>query len=189
MAIVYDDGLKQKITGQRTVYTDTDTMLHALSIGLGRDPLNEKELPFVFEQGGIRVAPIMAAELARGYIARGLNLDMTLVRHGQQRLKLHRPMPPSDALISESRIVEVLDRGAGKGALVYSETVVSLGGEDQPLLTLDGTIFARGFGGPAGPTPAVHKIPDRAPDIRHVIETRADQALLYRLNGDHDRQF
>ncbi len=56
-------------------------------------------------------------------------------------------------------------------------------------MTLGRTIFARGdggFGGPTGPTPAVHKIPDSAPDIRHVIETRADQALLYRLNGDHD---
>ncbi len=189
MAIVYEDALKQKITGQRTTYTDTNTMLYALSIGLGRDPLNEKELPFVFEQGGLRVVPTMAAVLARGNIAGGLNLDMTLVLHGEQRLTVHRPMPPSGALISESRIVEVLDKGAGKGALVYSETVVRLEGEDQPLLTLGGTIFARGdggFGGPTGPTPAVHKIPDRAPDIRHVIETRADQALLYRLNGDRN---
>ncbi len=189
MAIVYEDALKQKITGQRTTYTDTNTMLYALSIGLGRDPLNDKELPFVFEQRGLRVVPTMAAVLARGNIAGGLNLDMTLVLHGEQRLTVHRPMPPSGALISESRIVEVLDKGAGKGALVYSETVVRLEGEDQPLLTLGGTIFARGdggFGGPTGPTPVVHKIPDRAPDIRHVIETRADQALLYRLNGDRN---
>ncbi len=189
MAIVYEDALKQKITGQRTTYTDTNTMLYALSIGLGRDPLNDKELPFVFEQGGLRVVPTMAAVLARGNIAGGLNLDMTLVLHGEQRLTVHRPMPPSGALISESRIVEVLDKGAGKGALVYSETVVRLEGEDQPLLTLGGTIFARGdggFGGPTGPTPVVHNIPDRAPDIRHVIETRADQALLYRLNGDRN---
>ncbi len=189
MAIVYEDALKQKITGQRTTYTDTNTMLYALSIGLGRDPLNDKELPFVFEQRGLRVVPTMAAVLARGNIAGGLNLDMTLVLHGEQRLTVHRPMPPSGALISESRIVEVLDKGAGKGALVYSETVVRLEGEDQPLLTLGGTIFARGdggFGGPTGPTPVVHNIPDRAPDIRHVIETRADQALLYRLNGDRN---
>ncbi len=111
MAIVCEDALKQKITGQRTVYTDTNTMLYALGIGLGRDPLNEKELPFVFEQGGLRVAPAMAAVLARRSIAGGLNLDMTLVLHGEQRLKVYRPMPPS-------------------GALVYSETVVSLEGED-----------------------------------------------------------
>lgn len=189
MAIDYIKALAQTVTGQRTVYRDTDTLLYAISIGMGRDPLDEKELPFVFEAGELKVVPTMAAVLGRGNIVGGLDLDMTLVLHGEQRLTVHRPMPPKGVLISDSRIVEVLDKGPGKGALVYSETVVRLEGEDDPLLTLGGTIFARGdggFGGPSGPTPEVHKIPDRAPDFRHVTETRADQALLYRLNGDRN---
>jgi len=49
MAIDYHRAIAHKITGQRTAYTDTQTMLYALSIGMGRDPLDKKELPFVFE--------------------------------------------------------------------------------------------------------------------------------------------
>ncbi|MDB5482439.1 MAG: 3-alpha,7-alpha, 12-alpha-trihydroxy-5-beta-cholest-24-enoyl-CoA hydratase [Caulobacteraceae bacterium] len=189
MPIDYQRALAHKITGQRTAYTETRTMLYALSIGMGRDPLDENELSFVFEGAELRVVPTMAAVLARGNIVGPLNLDMTLVLHGEQRLTVHRPLPPSGVLICDSRVVEVLDKGAGKGALVYTETDVRLEGEEQPLLTVGGTIFARGdggFGGPAGPTPEVHGVPKRDPDFRHVTQTRADQALLYRLNGDRN---
>ncbi len=189
MAIVYEDALKQRIVSQKTTYAELNTMLYALSIGMGRDPLDEKELPFVFEHRGLRAVPTMAAVLARSNITSGLNLDMTLVLHGEQRLTLHRPLPSSGTLLSDSRIVEVLDKGPGKGALVFSETVVRIEGENQPLVTLGGTIFARGdggFGGPAGLAPEAHSIPDRAPDIRYVTRTLAGQALLYRLNGDRN---
>lgn len=189
--IKYEDALTQKLTGVKASYSDTETMLYALSIGMGRDPLDAGELPFVFEMAGspLRTVPTMAAVLGRGNITGGLKLDYTLVLHGEQRLTVHRPLPAKANLVSDSRVVDVLDKGAGKGALVYTETVLRLEGESEPMVTLGGTIFARGdggFGGPSGPTPKVHPIPDRAPDHRHVIETRPDQALIYRLNGDRN---
>lgn len=189
--IKYEDALTQKLTGVKASYSDTETMLYALSIGMGRDPLDASELPFVFELGGepLRTVPTMAAVLGRGNITGGLKLDYTLVLHGEQRLTVHRPLPPKADLVCDSRVVEVLDKGAGKGALVYTETVLRIEGESEPLVTLGGTIFARGdggFGGPSGPTPPVHPIPEREPDHRHVIETRPDQALIYRLNGDRN---
>jgi len=189
--IKYEDALAQTLTGVKASYGDVQTMLYALSIGMGRDPLDTAELPFVFEMAGspLRTVPTMAAVLGRGNVTGGLNLDYTLVLHGEQRLTVHRPLPAKADLIADSRVVEVLDKGAGKGALVYTETVLRIDGESEPLATLGGTIFARGdggFGGPAGPTPPVHPIPERAPDHRHVIETRPDQALIYRLNGDRN---
>ena len=189
--IKYEDALTQKLTGVKASYSDTETMLYAYSIGMGRDPLDKTELPFVFELGEepLRTVPTMAAVLGRGNITAGLKLDYTLVLHGEQRLTVHRPLPPKANLVSDSRVVEVLDKGAGKGALVYTETVLRIEGESEPLMTLGGTIFARGdggFGGPSGPTPPVHPIPEREPDHRHVIETRPDQALIYRLNGDRN---
>jgi acyl dehydratase len=180
VAIDYDAALAREIKGQRSSYADTHTLLYALSIGMGRDPLNRQELPFVFEAGSLRVVPTMAAVLTRSSLVLELELDMALVLHGEQRLTLHRPLPPSGVLISDSRVTEVLDKGPGKGALED---------DDQPLASVGQTIFARGdggFGGPAGPTPQTHKLPDRAPDRRHITETRADQALLYRLNGDRN---
>jgi len=189
MAIDYAAALKREARQQRSRYADADTLLYAVSIGMGRDPLDERELPFVFEGAGLRAVPTMAAVLTRNSLMAGLGLDMALVLHGEQRLTLHRPLPPAGELMSDSRIVEILDKGPGKGALVYVESVLRLDGEAEALATLGQTIFARGdggFGGPAGPTPPVHGVPDRTPDLRHVSETRADQALLYRLNGDRN---
>jgi acyl dehydratase len=189
MAIDYATALKREVKGQRNRYTDTSSLLYALSIGMGRDQLDERELPFVFEGAGLRVVPTMAAVLTRNGIVADLGLDMALVLHGEQRLTLHKPLPPSAELVSESRVVEILDKGAGKGALVYTESVIRLESEPEPLATLGQTIFARGdggFGGAAGPTPPVHPIPDRAPDVRHVTQTEPGQALLYRLNGDRN---
>jgi acyl dehydratase len=189
MPIDYKAALALRETGRSAAYRDTETMLYALSIGMGRDPYDPRELPFVFEAGALRVVPTMAAVLARSTLVRDLNLDLALMLHGEQRMTLHRPLPPQGVLVSDARVVEVLDKGPGKGALAYIETVMRLEGERDPLVTINQTLFARGdggFGGPSGPTPPVHPIPDRAPDHRHVSETRPDQALLYRLNGDRN---
>jgi acyl dehydratase len=57
------------------------------------------------------------------------------------------------------------------------------------LYTTENVVFARadgGFGGPSKSRFVPHVLPERAPDIIHVAETRKDQALLYRLNGDRN---
>ena len=189
MPIDYQAALAVKDTGRRSSYGDTQAMLYALSIGMGRDPYDPRELPFVFEGGELRVVPTMAAVMARNNVIGPLGINLPLMLHGEQRMTLHRPLPPAASIVSDARVVEVLDKGAGKGALIYAETVIRLEGEQDPLVTIGQTLFARGdggFGGPPGPTPEVHAIPDRAPDHRHISETRLDQALLYRLNGDRN---
>jgi acyl dehydratase len=73
--------------------------------------------------------------------------------------------------------------------VIYSETKVRSAADGQPMYTLLSTTFARGdggFGGPAGSGPEPHTIPSRKPDLTHTVETRKDQALLYRLNGDRN---
>jgi len=189
MAIDYAKARAHAVTGLLTTYADTQSLLYALSIGMGRDPLDARELPFVFEGARQRVVPTMVAVLARNSLMQALELDMTMVLHGEQRLTLHGTVPAAGVLIADSRVAEILDKGPGKGALVYTETTVRLEGQTDPLAVVGQTIFARGdggFGGPAGPTPPVHPIPGRAPDLRHVTQTRPDQALLYRLNGDRN---
>ena len=44
-------------------YTEKDSMLYALGVGLGRDPLNQDELSFVYEDG-LKVMPSQAVTLA-----------------------------------------------------------------------------------------------------------------------------
>jgi acyl dehydratase len=113
-----------------------------------------------------------------------------MVVHGEQRVTLHQPLPWKADLIVESRVAEALDKGAGKGAVIYLETKTKLKDTGAPVSTALSSIFARGdggFGGPSGPAPAeTHAIPDRAPDATCALETREDQALLYRLSGDRN---
>ena len=47
-------------------YTDRDTLLYAVAIGMGRDPLDANELPYVCETQGDRVVPTAATVLTRG---------------------------------------------------------------------------------------------------------------------------
>ena len=180
-------GLKR--ARERFSYTDRETLLYAVSVGMGRDPLDANELPYVYEKTALRTVPSMATVLTRIPLLKDCGYDYTRVVHGEQRLTLHRPLPAQGDIIASARVVATYDKGAGKGALIYTETDVRLADGDQALYTLLSCTFARGdggFGGPAGSGPAPHPIPARAPDLTESFETRADQALLYRLNGDRN---
>jgi acyl dehydratase len=189
MTIDYAAVMALRDEGRRFTYSDRETMLYALAAGMGRDPLEERELRFVYEGDGFVALPTLAVVIARSPLPRTLPVNFAMVLHGEQFLTVHRPLPTSGELIADTRLVQIVDKGAGKGALIYHETVARLVGEDRPLFTTGGSLFARGdggFGGPAGPSPPPHAIPERAPDHVHVTETRLDQALLYRLTGDRN---
>ncbi|WP_291297770.1 MaoC/PaaZ C-terminal domain-containing protein [Elioraea sp.] len=168
--------------------TRKDTMLYALSIGLGHDPMDDWQRRFVTEPK-LLALPTMAVVL--GYPGFWLGrpdtgVDATRLVHGEQSIILHRPLPVEGAVIGRSRVTGLVDRGAGKGALLYSTREV-FDGDGNALATLDSTTFLRGdggFGGAAGPVKQPHPIPDRAPDATLSLGTRPEQALLYRLNGD-----
>ena len=189
MAINYDHLMGLKREGDRFKYTDRETMLYAIGIGMGADPLDRNELPFVFEQPALKTVPSMATVLARVPLLKDCGYDYTKVVHGEQHLTLHRPLPPEGELIASARVTAAYDKGAGKGAVIYTETVVRSAADGQPMFTLVSSTFARGdggFGGPSGSGPQPHAIPERKPDATATLPTRKDQALLYRLNGDRN---
>src|SRR5262245_57149471 len=189
MALNYEKLMGLKREGDRFKYTDRETMLYAIGIGMGRDPLDAEELPYVFENGGLKTVPTMASVLARVPLLKDSGYDYSKVLHGEQKLTLHRALPAEGELIANSRVTAAYDKGAGKGAVILTETEVRLASDNKPLFTSQSTTFARGdggFGGPAGSGPAPHLIPERKPDQTVTLETRKDQALLYRLNGDRN---
>ena len=190
MALSYEHLMGLRREGDRIRYGDRETMLYALSVGFGRDPLDTNELAFVFEKDALKTVPSMAAVLGHTpRLLRDCGFDYSKILHGEQRLTLHRPLPPEGELVADSRVVAAYDKGVGKGALILSETAVRSAADEEPLFTLGRTTFARGdggFGGPAGSGPEPHPIPARAPDLDVTVATRPDQALLYRLNGDRN---
>jgi len=190
MPIDYDLLMSLKSEGDEFTYGDRETMLYALGVGMGRDPMDEAELKYVYEYPDMRTVPTMATVIAWGQrtLAKA-DLNWVMIVHGEQRLTLHKPLPPRATIVANGKVVGCVDKGAEKGALVISETEIFDKASGDKLCTLGSTIFARGDGGFGGPTdgaPPVHEVPDRAPDMSCELETRADQALLYRLSGDRN---
>jgi acyl dehydratase len=191
MAINYDKLLALKIPEAEHTYTDKDTMLYALGVGLGQDPLDVKQLDFVYEKN-LKALPTFAAVLGYpGFWARELDtgIDWVKIVNGEQGVVLHQPVKPSGTVIGKSRIVEAIDKGAGKGAVIYTERKISDKSSGALIATVTQTTFARGdggFGGPPRESPPVHKIPERAPDLACDLGTRPEQAMIYRLSADRN---
>ncbi|MGY4334722.1 hypothetical protein ACVWWG_009190 [Bradyrhizobium sp. LB7.2] len=146
-------------------------MLYALGIGMGRGPMDERELPFVYEKD-IKVLPTAVAVLASG---RGGNsepapishLNWLMLVHGEQKVELHKPLPSFGTFTATSRTIGAYDNGKDKdkdkdkGAVVDDETVW-IDERDKKVATLTGLNFARGdggFGGPSEGAPKRHLVP------------------------------
>ena len=79
-------------------YDFRDTILYALGVGLGHDPLDEAQLPFVFEEPELLALPTMAVVLAYpGFWIRdpGTGVVWVKILHGEQGLTIHNPLPAS----------------------------------------------------------------------------------------------
>jgi len=172
-------------------YTEKDSIIYALSLGLGFNPTDEDELKFVYEKG-LQTFPTMP--LVMGHPGPWMTnpetgIDYLKVLHGEQQLKIHKPLPTEGTVVGRTRVKEIVDKGADKGALIITERKLYEQKSGDLLNTQGATIFARangGFGGPASSAPEPHALPEREPDIVVDIPTSKQAALLYRLNGDYN---
>jgi acyl dehydratase len=170
-------------------YGPKDCILYALGLGLGQDPTDEQQLAFVYEKH-LKVLPTFP--VVQGYSAYTfrrpeLGITWTHVVHGEHAVRLHAPIAPEGTVIGRSRILDVIDKGAGKGALIYSERRILDRTDGRLLATINQTTFCRadgGFGGAKREAPAPHALPERAPDLACDLPTRPETALIYRLSGD-----
>ena len=174
-----------------------DTMLYALGIGLGADPLDAGQLRHVYEGvdgGALSAMPTMANVLAYpGFWARlsDTGIDWRRLVHAEQQITLHEPLPPCGRVMGTTHVTGLWDRGADKGAFMEQrreirdlETGRALAEVTQlSLLRGDGGF---GRGGSDGAPPPPHAMPARAPDVVCDLPTLPQAALLYRLSGDRN---
>ena len=196
MAIDYEQMMQSKTQGLEASYGDREVMLYALGVGFQRDPMDERELPFTYERD-LQVVPTFATVIPTGRPPRGAaagsnpmsGINYLMVVHGEQRVTIHKPLPPACEVVSDTRVIGVWDKGKDKGAIIVNERVIKEKATGDKLATLVGTTFARGdggFGGPKDGAPEPHQLPTRAPDLVHACDTRADQAFIYALSGDRN---
>jgi acyl dehydratase len=180
-------------TPVRQSYTHRDTILYALGLGLGQDPLDAAQLRFTYEQG-LQALPTMAVVLASpGFFAKDprTGIDWVKLLHGEQELELHAPLPSAATVEGLTRITRLVDKGAGKGALMYSEREITDAQTGLRLATSRSVSFMRGDGGfsasgqPADEAPPPRPAtPETPPDSVFEWKTRPEAALIYRLSGD-----
>ncbi|MDF2096624.1 MaoC family dehydratase [Aquibaculum arenosum] len=191
MTIDRDHLLALDIPEVRQSWGPDQAILYALGCGAGLDPLDEADLPFVYEEAAFSVLPSFGTVLGHpGFWARDLDsgIDWVRVVHGEQGFRLHRPLPASGEVRGKSRVVEVIDKGEGRGALVYVERRLT-DPAGKLLATATQTLFCRGdggFGGPSGPAAKPAPLPERAPDETVTLATSPQSALIYRLSGDRN---
>lgn len=173
------------------VWHQQDAMLYALGVGAGLCAL-ENDLGYTTENTGgipLRAVPSFLTILTQGNRPSVMQtLDVGRFLHAEQEIELMQPLAPAGQGWLRNEIVEVLDKGAH--AIITTLATVS---EDKAGVNVIGrgrmSTFVRGgggFGGPRG-TSRPRWVPDREPDSRVVYDTRPEQALIYRLSGDHHR--
>ncbi len=189
MSIDYDALMATRVDDEICEYTDKDALLYALAVGFGSNPLDRKELPYVYEGASLKTVPTLASMLLPSTFLDGCGWDYNQVLHSELRLELYRPLPPAARLLTNRRVTAVHDRGPSRGAKIHIESEVRLAKDDTALFTLGNTLLARGdggFGGSRGQDPAPHRLPKRPPDLICELPTRPNQALLFRLCGDRN---
>jgi multifunctional beta-oxidation protein len=162
-------------------YSEKDVILYALGAGCGRE-----DLQFVYENG-LKVLPTFAvvpAFPALFMIGSAVDVSPMMILHGEQRIELYAPIPPSGRLITTPVITGIFDKVRGALVVIETETVDATG---KLLFKNVFGAFARGaggFGGDRGPSTARNLVPGRPSDATTELKTLPQQALLYRLSGD-----
>ena len=198
------DALGARGEPRRASWTSDDALLYALGIGAGVDDPVGYELEFTTENtNGVEQKVFPTMVVLFGFTSRGGksamsqvgSYDPRMLVHGEQGIKLHRPIPTSGEVETVDEITGIYDKG--KGAVIATKVTGILVEDGQPLYEATSSVFIvgeGGWGGDRGSAEKVNVAPERDPDYSVTADTRPDQALLYRLCGDRnplhsDKQF
>jgi acyl dehydratase len=187
MALNYETLLASPPAIKHQTYEARDSIIYALGVGLGSEHEDERQLRYLWERD-LLAMPTSASTLAWTRFA-DLDIGMTYTKivHAEQRMVIHKPVPPAGSVTSELRVKDVVDRGAEKGAMIYFERKLIDDADQSVISTQILSILARGdggFGGPERPILQSPKLPERKPDLTCNLQVSPRSALIYRLMGD-----
>lgn len=170
-------------------WSSDDALLYAVSVGGGTGELAyTTENTRGLDQEVLPTFPVVVGVGGgAGLYDRIGEFDRAMLVHGQQAVTLHRPLPVTGKVAITGRVEAMYDKGKAAVVVTVQDAVSDQDG--LPLYSLRSSAFIRGaggWGGERGPSGPQNVPPERAPDAVVEYQTRADQALLYRLNGDHN---
>ena len=176
-------------------YAARDTILYALGLGYGEDPLNEGALRFVFEPRLISVPTQVAVLGSPRFFWQdpSLGADWVKIVHGEQDIRWFGALPPTATVIGRNHVAALTDKGAGKGAIAQVVREVFEQDSGRLIAEVRQIVFLRGDGGysmgsaqsdpPPAALPTVGDDPG-TPQQTIDLATLPQSALIYRLSGD-----
>lgn len=179
-------------------WSEDDVMLYAVTLNCGADLLQ-----FVTENSEgveLQALPTFATVLMDVARKRGVHppqwewyvdgpfseFPFGQLLDGGRTLRFFEPVASSGRVTVEASITGIWDKGSG--ARIDQLERIFDASTKVPLWEIDSWYFIRGaggWGGPPEPERERHDPPSRPPDGIARYEIGADQAYLYRLNGDH----
>jgi acyl dehydratase len=171
-------------------WDDRDTLLYALGVGAGLGA-PERELHFTTENSEdapfAAIPSLLSVLLAKCAPPALLRLPQSALLHAEQGVELPRVLPPGGTGLVRSRVQSILDKGDDAlivvAAELYDYNKPSVIGRSLSSIYVRG---GGGFGGERGLS-AAWDVPLAPPDRTVNLATRPEQALIYRLSGDHHR--
>ncbi|TAN24153.1 MAG: hypothetical protein EPN30_06895 [Actinomycetota bacterium] len=170
-------------------WRSTDTILYALSVGAGAGDIafttenshgiSQKVLPTFSVVGGGPNSMDIWDQLG--------SFDHSQLLHLEQSIQLFHDIPSAADVETTALVAGIYDRITGASIeLKFTTKEVQ---SEKILFETVSTLFIRGegsFGGLRGPRVKAIAEPERDPESVITYETLPTQALLYRLNGDHN---
>lgn len=173
------------------VLTPRDCMLYALGVGVGERAVAKEDLQFVYEDD-LKVFPAMVNVISHpgAWVKEPeLGIDWVKILHGEQSFAIHKALTPGAIYVGSYRVTDVVDKGPGKGAMLYLQKTLREKDSGDIVSTVTSTYVLRGDGGCGGTTesaPPAHAIPERPADDSISLKTLPQSGLIYRLSGDYN---
>jgi acyl dehydratase len=169
-------------------WSSKDSLLYALGVGAGITDPTGFELEFTTENTKDtpqQALPTQVVVMGAGGMPDFGDFNLAALLHAEQAIELHQTLPAEGTAIGQGRVAAIHDKG--KAALVRLETTVT-DSSGNPLWTSRSGLFISGEGGWGGDRGPANEwtLPERDADQVLGYDTRTDQALLYRLNGDRN---
>ena len=121
MPINYDEIMSMTSENVEISYSDKDSILYSLGVGLGNDPMNMAELKYVYENSQVAL-PSMATNFQyHSPLLLKANINFILVVHGEQKLSFTNPLPVSGDFISNAKVIGCYDN-----CLLYTSTLPTI---------------------------------------------------------------
>lgn len=183
MPIDYDSLLAVRIEDQAAEYFARDAILYALSVGFGRDANDRKEFSYVVEQAAQKTVPTLPSTLVPEDFLDGHGLEQRSWRHAHERLELYRPLPPAARVLTSVGVVAAEPLAAARGSRLVFQSEVRMAHDEAALFSLSRSYVSGDHRAAEAAPSEDHRLPGRDADLVCEVDTRPDQALLFRLTA------